>query len=97
MRTTIRVDDELLAEAKALAARSHRSLNSVVEDALREMLSRRQGSGEPRPRVELPTYGGAGTMPGVDPEDWGDIKRILEDEDTEHARQPQRDAADAAR
>lgn len=86
MRTTIRVNDELLAEVKSVAARSHRSLNSVIEDALREMLSRHQAA-ESRPPVALPTYGGGGTMPGVDPEDWGTVKRVLEDEDIEHARE----------
>lgn len=92
MRTTIRVDDELLAEVKALAARSHRSLNSVVEDALREMLSR-QRAPQPRPRVELPTYGGSGTRPGVDIEDWADVKRALEDEDIARFRETERDAS----
>lgn len=77
MRTTIRVDDELLAEAKALAARSHRSLNSVMEDALREMLHRHREEAESP--VEFPTQGG-GLMPGVDltPEE---MKRIIEDDD----------------
>ena len=39
-RTTFRLDEDLLAEAKAFAARQHRSLNSVMEDALRRMLER---------------------------------------------------------
>jgi len=38
-RTTFRLDPELLAEAKALAARQHRTLNSVMEDALRRLLA----------------------------------------------------------
>jgi len=38
-RTTFRLDPELLAEAKALAARQHRTLNSVMEDALRRMIA----------------------------------------------------------
>lgn len=67
MRTTIRIDDELLARAKELAARSHASLNSVVEDALREMLARRE---MPRHRpVTLTTFGGNGLRPGVDLDD----------------------------
>ena len=37
-RTTFRIDEEILAEAKALAARQHRSLNSVMEEALRRMI-----------------------------------------------------------
>ena len=41
MRTTVKIDDQLLADAKAQAARSGRTLNEVVEDALRESLGRR--------------------------------------------------------
>lgn len=37
MRPTIRLDDQLLKEAKQLAAQSGRSLTSVIEDALREI------------------------------------------------------------
>jgi hypothetical protein len=64
MRTTIRLDDHLLAEAKQLAAKTNRTLTSVIEDALREVLARRKGS--KRKVVKLPTYGGSGVKPGVD-------------------------------
>lgn len=67
MRTTIRIDDELLAAAKALAARTHRSLNSVIEDALRESLARSQQ--RTRKRVTLTTFGGNGLRAGVDLDD----------------------------
>jgi predicted transcriptional regulator len=39
MRTTIRIDDQLLKKAKQLAARSGKSLTSIIEDALRESLA----------------------------------------------------------
>ena len=42
MRTTIRLDDLLLTEAKQLAARTGRTLTSIIEDALRESLARRK-------------------------------------------------------
>ncbi len=68
MRTTIRIDDQLLVEAKKLAAETGRSLTAVIEDSLREVLARR-----PRPtrrgRVRLPTFGGKGLQPGVDLDD----------------------------
>jgi hypothetical protein len=35
MRITVEIDDQLLAEARAQAAQSGRTLNEVVEDALR--------------------------------------------------------------
>jgi len=65
MRTTARLDDEPLAEAKLQAARSGCTLASVIEQALREMLQRRR---EVRslPQVEIPTWGHGGVRPGVD-------------------------------
>lgn len=55
-RTTVRIDEVLLNEAKAYAARNGRSLNSVMEDALRQLLNRSTEAAE-RPRVELPLSG----------------------------------------
>ena len=68
MRTTIRIDDQLLAEAKARAAASGRTLNSVVEDALREAFARRAATVVPG-RPELPLFRDSRLMPGVDLDD----------------------------
>jgi hypothetical protein len=65
MRTTIRLDDHLLKEAKEVAAATNRSLSKLVEDALRETLARRQ-AGHDRSRVVLRTFKGNGLRPGVD-------------------------------
>jgi predicted transcriptional regulator len=40
MRTTIRLDEDLARRAKALAARTGRSLRGLIEDALRQVLER---------------------------------------------------------
>lgn len=63
MRTTVTIDDQLLAQVKELAARSHRSMSSVVEDALRESLARR---GQTHERVRIPVGGNADDEPLVD-------------------------------
>ena len=68
MRTTIRLDDRLFADVKQVAARTGRTLTAVIEDALREMLSRERRTPE-RPRVELPTFEGDGLLAGVDLDD----------------------------
>ena len=68
MRTTIRLDEDLLRQAKAPAARTGRTLTAVIEDALRETLAR-QRSRQDRPRVALPTFRGNGLQPGVDLDD----------------------------
>ncbi|MGH8658235.1 MAG: type II toxin-antitoxin system VapB family antitoxin [Gammaproteobacteria bacterium] len=65
MRTTINVDDQLLMQAKAQAAASGVTLAHLIEDALRESLSRRENVGS-RGRVRLITMKGTGTRPGID-------------------------------
>lgn len=79
-RTTFRLDEELLAEAKAQAARQHRSLNSVMEEALRRWLAVAQELAT-RPPVELPTWGTPGDGPHLTA---ADIKEILAQQDIEH-------------
>jgi hypothetical protein len=68
VRTTIKIDDTLLAEAKTRAADSGRTLNTVVEDALRESFARRAVA-DPTARPELPVFRGARLVPGVDLDD----------------------------
>jgi hypothetical protein len=65
MRTTVRLDERLLAEVKKYAAESGCTLTSIVEDALRETLARRR-SGAKRKPVRLKTARGDGVRPGVD-------------------------------
>ena len=63
-RTTIRIDDELLLEAKRLAAATRRTLTATIEDAVRAALARH---GRPRPRrASWTTFRGRGLLPGVE-------------------------------
>jgi len=76
MRTTVRLDDELLAEAKGLAARTGRTLTEVIEDSLREVLARRsEGHGEP---AELPVVRGGRLRPGVNLDSMSELLDIME-------------------
>jgi hypothetical protein len=77
MRTTIRIDDALLEDAKRLAARTGRSLTALVEDALREVLAR-QGEASQRAPVHLTTAGGRGVLPGVDLDDSAALVDLME-------------------
>ena len=61
----MRLDDDLLREAKAHAAATGRTLTQLIEDALRETLARRAATTK-RPRVDLPTFRGGRLQPGVD-------------------------------
>ena len=64
MRTTVRLDPHLFKSAKKLAAESGRTLTAVIEDALREVIARKQS--QHRTPVKITVFGGGGVMPGVD-------------------------------
>lgn len=82
MRTTIRLDDELLSEAKQIAARTNRTLTAVIEDALRQHLSQQKELEERKP-VRLKTVDGRGPLPGVDLDDSAALLDLMErDDDT---------------
>lgn len=82
-RTTVRLEEGLLREAKKLAAETGRTLTSLIEDALREVVSRRAAPSAPRAEPELPTWGGGGLKPGYS---WDRLKDVLEEEDIEKYR-----------
>lgn len=79
MRTTLRVDDELLRQAKSHAARQGRSLTSVFEEALRRLLTE-SARHEQRTLVELPVSAASGgVLPGVDLDDSAALLDVMED------------------
>ncbi|MFC5381353.1 type II toxin-antitoxin system VapB family antitoxin [Aquipuribacter nitratireducens] len=77
MRTTLNLDDDLVGRAKAEALRSGRTLTSVIEDALRESLSR-AAAGEGTERFELRPFSGDGLQPGVDLDDTASLLDLME-------------------
>jgi len=77
MRTTIRLDETLLREAKAHAAHTGRTLTSVIEDALRASLQRPYV----RPARPIPVFrpqDRAGLQPGVDLSDSAALLDLME-------------------
>ncbi|MGH7881835.1 MAG: ribbon-helix-helix domain-containing protein [Candidatus Dormibacteraceae bacterium] len=83
MRTTLNIHDHLLAEAKILAAKNHRSVGDVVNDALNFFFAKfgESDSNRPRQRVVLPTGGHGGLRPGVDLSDKEALAELLGDND----------------
>jgi hypothetical protein len=77
MRTSMRINDGLLAAAKEHAARTGRTLTALFEDALRTFLAleRRQVR---RERKALPTFDGGGLCPGVDLDSSADLLDVME-------------------
>jgi Arc/MetJ family transcription regulator len=78
MRTTVNIDDDLLAEAKVLAARTSRPLGAIVDDALRALL-RRPADQPGRADFRLPAHGSGGLHAGVDLEDKDAVAELLGD------------------
>lgn len=77
MRTTVRLDEKLLADVKKLAVESGRTLTAVLEDALREAVTRRKQRRK-APPVELATFAGQGLQPGVDLDDSSALLDLME-------------------
>lgn len=65
VRTTLTIDSQVLAEFKRRSAETHQTLSRLIEDALREHLSRGRDVAATKP-VEFPIVGGRGLAPGVD-------------------------------
>jgi Arc/MetJ family transcription regulator len=78
MRTTVRLDEHLLAEAKKHAAESGKTLTSLLEEALRESLSRRKPHVKSKP-VRLKTVRGGGVRAGVDLDDSAALLDLMGD------------------
>jgi hypothetical protein len=78
MRTTIRLDADLLRAAKSHAAATGRTLTALIEDALRETLARRRCERGTRPRIKLRTVPGSGTQPGVDLDDGSALLDLMD-------------------
>jgi hypothetical protein len=75
MRTTIRLNSNLLERAKTRAAEEGRTLTSLIEEGLTVILSTPKGM---RPRVELPvSKANGGVLPGVDLNRTCDLEEIM--------------------
>ncbi len=76
MRTTIRIDESLLQQAKQIAARRKKTLSAIIEDALRELFARQQAATQREP-VHLITFTGKGLQPGVDLDDSAAVSDVM--------------------
>jgi hypothetical protein len=62
VRTTLDLNDDLLAEAKALAARHRLSLTRLIEEGLALRLRQSQQPGSSGHRLPLPVHQGKGGL-----------------------------------
>lgn len=76
MRTTVRLNDDLLKEVRRYAAERNTTMTRIIEEALREKLARK--SGATRQRFTLPTFNGGGLQPGVNLDDNAGTRDIMD-------------------
>jgi hypothetical protein len=87
-RTTITIDENLLADMKTEASRTGRTVSQLIADAYRLMISRR-ALGEPRQPVRLPAFPvddsvTGGLLPGVDLDNNAALRDYLDEQGEKH-------------
>lgn len=76
MRTTVRLDEHLLQQAKQHALATGTTLTAVLEQALRESLARRPTAARAK-RLKLKTFRGGGVRAGVDLDDGASLLDLM--------------------
>ena len=79
MRTTVRLEDSLLREAKLRAAEQGITLTKLIDESLRERLS-----AQPQPqkvrRFRLRSFGKGGIRPGVNLDDNRAVRDLMDED-----------------
>lgn len=80
MRTTVRLNEQLLTQAKKYAYHRGLTLTSLIEDALRKLLTQVRKK-EKIPTLRLTTFKGKGLQAGVDLDHMSELLDRMEKED----------------
>jgi Arc/MetJ family transcription regulator len=91
VRTTVNIDEHLLAEAKVWAARGHRSLGEVIDEALRLRFAAAERQTSP---TTLPTFGVRGQRALVDIDDRDAVAEALGENLAPNEQRPDDSGAD---
>ena len=75
MKTTVDIADDLLLRAKQEAEASHTTLRSLIEEGLREVLSRKSAAGQPR--IKPVTFRGTGLQSEFRGQGWDSIRDAI--------------------
>ena len=78
MRTTIRLDDNLLELTKQYALAHGKTFTAIVEDALREKLMSRPGGRKKQAPIKLKTVRGKGVNAGIDLDDSASLLDVMD-------------------
>ena len=78
LRTTVRLEESLLEQAKVVAAQQNKTLTSLIEEGLYRVIKDAQNP-VPRKKVVLPvSTRSGGTLPGVDISNSAELLDIME-------------------
>lgn len=91
MRTTLNLDDDLYQTLRETATRTGRTVTSLLEDAIRQLLARSEAASSPS-RVRLTTVRGRGARPGVDLDNSAALAELMDDGSTAGNRSGRRAA-----
>lgn len=80
MRTTVRLDDNLLREAKVRAAEQGITLTQLIDESLRERLSARSRPPQKLRPFRLRSYGKGGIPPGVNLDDNRAVRDLMDED-----------------
>ncbi len=76
VRTTITIDEHLLAEVRQVAAARRQTVSQVIEESVRASLLRREPQG--REQFELRTFHAGGYRSGVDLDDNAALLELMD-------------------
>ena len=80
MRTTVTIQDGLLAKAREASMRRNCSIGEVIDDALRSSLVAQPKSARQTARRPLKTFRGTGLQPGVELVSSAELLEVMERE-----------------
>ena len=74
-RTTVRLPEELLRHAKRQAAAQGRTLTSLIEEGLRQILAKKLGTHTAKRKLPRVSTARGELMPGIDLDDFSSIQQ----------------------
>ena len=78
MRTTVNIPDDLLRQAKQVAAKRSCTLSEIIQEALQKVFSQQRTAGLQRP-TRLTTFRGQVVLPGIDLDNSATLLDAMED------------------
>lgn len=87
MRTTLTIDNDLLREAKVIAAKRGDSLKKVVEQGIREVIRMEQDRADQEHRPPLVIHKTGGLMPGINLDKTSELLDLMDEWDEADRRQ----------